>query len=68
MDRERKRVGPEYIDLGDWTSMVKLFLELARQGHTYEPGHKALKARVTRRFDRLKHLLGPDGRTTTSGR
>ena len=26
MDRERKKIAPEYIDLGDWENMVKLFL------------------------------------------
>jgi putative aminopeptidase FrvX len=57
MDRAVKRIGPEYIDLGDWQSMVKLFLQVARHGHEYEPGHRALKARVQKRFDRLKHLL-----------
>jgi endoglucanase len=57
MDRAAKRIGPEYIDLGDWHSMVKLFLQVARNGDRYQPGNAALKARVTRRYDRLKHLL-----------
>jgi endoglucanase len=58
MDRAKKRIGPEYIDLADWRNMVKLFVEVARQGHTYEPGHKLLKERVEKRFEKLKHLLG----------
>jgi endoglucanase len=57
MDKQRKRIGPEYIDLDDWTSMVKLFVQVARNGHEYEPGHKALKRRVEKRFAKLRHLL-----------
>ena len=30
MDTAAKRIGPEYIDLGDWHSMVKLFVQIAR--------------------------------------
>ena len=57
MDRERKKIGPEYIDVSDWQNMVKLFVQVARNGHKFEPGHKALKARVEKRFEKLKHLL-----------
>ena len=57
MDRERKKIGPEYIDLGDWKNMVKLFVHIARTGHEFEPGHKLLKARVEKRFNKLKRFL-----------
>jgi endoglucanase len=57
MDREKKRIGPEYIDLNDWRNMVKLFVQVARNGHTFEPGHKALKQRIEKRFAKLKKLL-----------
>jgi endoglucanase len=57
MDKAKKKIGPEYIDLSDWDNMVKLFVAVARNGHTFEPGHKALKQRVEKRFDKLKHLL-----------
>jgi putative aminopeptidase FrvX len=57
MDVARKRLAPEFIDLNDWQSMVKLFVYLARTGHEYEPGHRALIARVERRFSKLSHLL-----------
>ena len=46
MDVAKGKVGPEYIDLSDWKCMVKLFVYLARTGHTWEPGHRMLKARV----------------------
>lgn len=66
MDAAKKKIGPEYIDLGDWKSMVKLFVHIARTGHAWEPGHKLLKARVEKRFKKLKHLL--DGKKERRGR
>ena len=57
MDRAKRKIGPEYIDLNDWRNMVKLFMQVARNGHTFEPGHKPLKARVEKRFNKLRHLL-----------
>ena len=57
MDTAKKRIGPEYIDLNDWTSMVKLFVYLARTCHEYEPGHALLKKRIEKRFAKLRHLL-----------
>lgn len=57
MDAGQKKIAPEYIDLADWRNMVKLFVQVARNGHAYEPGHRSLKARLERRFDKLKSLL-----------
>jgi len=57
MDLKRQRIGPEFIDTSDWRNMVKLFVQVARNAHTYRPGHVALRARVMKRFNRLKHLL-----------
>lgn len=57
MDREKKKIAAEYIDLGDWKSMVKLFVHLARHGHEYEPGNALLKERIEKRFRKLEHLL-----------
>jgi putative aminopeptidase FrvX len=57
MDREKKKIGPEYIDVNDWKNMVELFVEIARTGHEYQPGHKLLKARVEKRFTKLKRFL-----------
>lgn len=57
MDAARKKIVPEYIDLNDWNSMLKLFVHLARTAHEYEPGHTLLKRRVETRFNKLKHLL-----------
>jgi putative aminopeptidase FrvX len=57
MDRERKRIAPEYIDVNDWQNMVKLFVAIARSGHAYEPGHEMLKGKLEKRFERLKRHL-----------
>ncbi len=57
MDRARKRIGPEYVDVKDWKAMVKLFVEVARTGHRYEPGHAALRQRIEKRFRKLSRLL-----------
>jgi hypothetical protein len=63
MDRAKKRLAPEYIDVNDWRSMVALFVHLARNGHTFSDDHAALRERVTRRYERLKGLLS-SGRKT----
>ena len=57
MDAAKKTIGPEYIDLADWQNMVKLFLQIARTGYQYEPGHKLLKKRLEKRFRKWKKLL-----------
>jgi putative aminopeptidase FrvX len=54
MDAAREKIGPEYIDLADWRNMVKLFVQVARNGHTYEPGHRELKQRLEKRYEKLK--------------
>jgi putative aminopeptidase FrvX len=57
MDKARKRIGPEYIDLNDWRSMTKLFVHLARTGHEWQPGHRLLKRRLDKKFNELRALL-----------
>jgi hypothetical protein len=37
--------------------MVKLFVQLAKTGHEFRPGHADLKRRVLKRFTRLKKVL-----------
>lgn len=56
-DREAGKIGPEYIDVGDWQNMVKLFVAIARRGHEYREGHHALRARIEKRFKKLQKLL-----------
>jgi putative aminopeptidase FrvX len=57
MDRAKKRIGPEYIDVGDWQSMTRFFIHLARTGNLFTADNSALRERVTRRYEKLKHLL-----------
>ena len=57
MDREKKKIGPEYIDVNDWENMVKLFVAVAKTGHEYEPGHAMLKGKLEKRFRTLEKIL-----------
>ncbi len=57
MDRARNRIGPEYIHTGDWNNLVKLLSRFARHGHTFSPGQKLLRQRLSQRFEKLKALL-----------
>ncbi len=57
MDRAKKKIGPEYIDIRDWQNMVKLFIAIAKNGHAFETGMKQLKERLTKRFSQFKQLL-----------
>ena len=57
MDRAKKKIAPEYIDISDWKNMVKLFVHLARTGHQFSEDNSALKKRVVERYKRLKKLL-----------
>jgi endoglucanase len=58
MDRGKKKIGPEHINLDDWNNMVELHVQLARNIHLFQPGNLALRERVKKRFERHKHLLG----------
>jgi endoglucanase len=58
MDRGKERIAPEYIDVGDWKSMTQFFVHLARSGDLFKADNSALRERVTRRYKKLKHLLG----------
>ena len=56
MDRARKRIGPEYIDVDDWQNMVKLFVRSRKTGTSTTRGTASCGA-VEKRFAKLKHLL-----------
>jgi endoglucanase len=57
MDREKKTIGPEFIDVADWQNMVKLFIAVARAGHEYQPGLKSLRVKLEKRFRGLAKFL-----------
>ncbi len=57
MDRARKHIGPEFIDLADWLNMVRLFTHVARAGHDYRANHASLRHRIEQRFAGKQELL-----------
>ena len=58
MDRAKKKIAPEYIDVADWKNMVKLFVQLARTAEEFESsGFDPLRRRIEKRFKQLKHFL-----------
>jgi hypothetical protein len=57
MDRAKKKIAPEYIDVSDWKNMLKLFVHLARVGHTFTTDNTLLKRRIEKRYNRLKKFL-----------
>lgn len=57
MDRDKKKIGPEFVDVEDWKSMVKLFVALANNAHTFDPTMGPLKKRLEKRFKSLRRLL-----------
>jgi putative aminopeptidase FrvX len=59
MDRDRGRIAAEYIDLGDWMSMVKLFVQVAQRGHEFDPSNSALRQRVEQRFKKFERFIRP---------
>ena len=57
VDAKRKKLGPEYIDLNDFDSVVKWFVELARAPHPYTSRDDALHAQLDGLEKRYKILL-----------
>jgi putative aminopeptidase FrvX len=57
MDRKKKKIGPEYVDVNDWKNMVKLFVQLANQIHEFDPHFGPLRKRIEKRFKEREKLL-----------
>jgi len=57
MDKDREKIAAEYIDLNDWTSMIKLFVAVATNGHEFDPEMKGLKQRLKKRFESYTKYL-----------
>ena len=51
MDRRRKKIGPEYIDVGDWQNMVKLFVQRGAERPHVRAGHRRCSERLEKRFE-----------------
>jgi endoglucanase len=56
MDRAKKKIAPEYVDLNDWWSMVKLFVQWAKN-YDGADGLADLRKRLDERFAQFKRLL-----------
>ena len=61
MDRAKKRLGPEYVDLADWKNMVKLFVQVSNHAHEFEADLGPLKRRIEKRFAKHRKLLRAEG-------
>ena len=59
MDRDRKRIGPEYVDVNDWKNMVKLFVHVAKHSHEFDPDFGPLRKRIEKRFKVSEKFLKP---------
>ena len=59
MDRARKTIGPEYVDLSDWKNMVKLFVWVATHIDEFEPNFGPLRRKIEKQFRRREKLLTP---------
>ncbi|HEV7299959.1 MAG TPA: M20/M25/M40 family metallo-hydrolase [Tepidisphaeraceae bacterium] len=57
MDKAKGKIAAEFIDVNDWDSMVKLFIAIARNGHTFSPDHAMLKQRLEARFEKFKNYF-----------
>ncbi|CAN5655959.1 hypothetical protein BH09PLA1_BH09PLA1_17360 [soil metagenome] len=57
MDRDKKKIGPEFIDVDDWKNMVKLFVAVATNSQQFSPNMGPLRTRLEKRFRRLRPLL-----------
>jgi len=57
MDKAKRKIGPEFIDVVDWKNMVKLFIRVAENGHDFDGSTRALRERVEKRYRRLSHFL-----------
>ena len=57
MERGKKQIAPEYIDIRDWRNMVQLFLHIARHSKEFTADNADLRKRLTGRYRKLHRLL-----------
>ncbi len=66
MDRENLKMGPEFIDVNDWRSLVMLLADAGRHHHTFDGKTTALRMRLDDRLASHRHLF-TDPTLTLSG-
>lgn len=59
MDRDRERIAAETVHLDDWRNMVRLFVEIARNVHSFDGTQIELQARLMARFETHRDQLVP---------
>jgi endoglucanase len=57
MDRHRRKIGPEYVDVNDWKNMVKLLAKVSRESHEFTADLGTLKEKIEKRFQAQRPLL-----------
>lgn len=57
MNRDKGRIGPEYIDLADWKNEVRLFTHLMEHAGEIDLTFKPLKQRLNKRFAAMRRYL-----------
>lgn len=57
MDRSVGKLAAEYVQVDDWLGMVKLFVQVARHGHTFDPDMNELRGKLDRRFAKFSRYL-----------
>ncbi len=57
MDTKRKRIGSEYVDAGDFASLVEWFVALCNPTNKYEGGNEKLKKRLKKLDQEYSSLL-----------
>lgn len=57
MDTTRGKLAAEFVDLNDWSAMVKLFVRIARHAHEFDPALPKLRKRLEKRFSKLQAHL-----------
>lgn len=57
MDREKKTMGPEFIDLNDWQNLVTLLADAGWNHHTFDGKATALRKMMDTRFNNHRHLF-----------
>lgn len=57
MNRDKKRMAAEEIDLNDWRNLVKMLTNVGRHADTFDGKPTELRRRMTERFNGHKHLF-----------
>lgn len=57
MNKITGKIGPEYVDVRDWTHLVQLLTDVAQNTHEFKGDFADLKDRLNKRFAKFEPLL-----------